>query len=51
MAKDVNPQSLDVLTEESIEGDWRFVIWADVILEDYPEPEEDSESETEEGED
>ncbi|MHC4698743.1 MAG: type IV pilus assembly protein PilM [Planctomycetota bacterium] len=51
VAGDVNPQSLDVLTNESIEGDWRFVIWADVILEDYPEPEEDSESETEEGED
>ncbi len=49
VTKAANPESLDVLTNESIENDWRFVIWADVILEDYPESEEGSEGE--EGED
>ena len=47
-AQTVHPESLDVLTNEPIEDDWRFLIWADVILEDYPEVEEE---ESEEGED
>ncbi len=31
------PEKLDPLTNESIEGDWKFVIWADVICEEMPE--------------
>ncbi|MFQ5589780.1 MAG: type IV pilus assembly protein PilM [Phycisphaerae bacterium] len=39
----VDPNSLDPLTNEPIKDDWRFVIWADVILEDFPGS-EDAES-------
>lgn len=31
------PESLDPLTNEPIENDWQFVIWADVVLEEPPE--------------
>ena len=30
------PEDLDPLTNEPIENDWEFEIWADVVLEDYP---------------
>lgn len=33
----VDPKSLDPLTYESIENDWEYVVWASIILEDYPE--------------
>jgi type IV pilus assembly protein PilM len=36
-----SPSMLDPLTNEPIEQDWQFEIWADVILEDYPEYDED----------
>ncbi len=32
---------MDPVTNENTEDDWQFEIWADVILEDYPEAEED----------
>jgi hypothetical protein len=35
-----SPDTLDPLTNEPVQQDWQFEIWADVILEDYPEPEE-----------
>jgi len=46
------PENLDVLSNEPIKEDWRFVIWADAVLADFPEPEEDlgtDEDEEEEG--
>ncbi|MGB2986133.1 MAG: pilus assembly protein PilM, partial [Phycisphaerae bacterium] len=39
-APSVHPEDLDVVTLEPIENDWRFEIWIDAILEDYPESEE-----------
>lgn len=30
-------EKIDVVTYESTDNDWRFEIWADAILEDYPE--------------
>ena len=30
-------EKIDVVTNEPTENDWRFEIWADAILEDYPE--------------
>jgi hypothetical protein len=31
----VNPERVDLITNEPTDGDWRFEIWADVILEDF----------------
>ncbi|UCE61203.1 MAG: type IV pilus assembly protein PilM [Phycisphaerales bacterium] len=45
VSTDLNPESVDVITGESIRDDWRFLIWADVILEDYPEADEEGEAE------
>ena len=33
------PEARDPLTNESIEDDWKFVIWVDVVLEDAPDVE------------
>ena len=32
-----DPRMIDAVTQESREGDWRFEVWADVILEEFPE--------------
>lgn len=40
VASEVNPESLDPLTNEPMDNDWEFVIWADAVLEDYPQGEE-----------
>ncbi|MFQ5413204.1 MAG: type IV pilus assembly protein PilM [Phycisphaerae bacterium] len=37
------PAALDPITNESIENDWEFDIWLDVILEDYEPPVDDGE--------
>jgi len=37
----VTAKSLDPVTNEDLREDWEFVIWADVILENAPEPEGD----------
>jgi len=41
IAQDVSPEDLDPMTNEPIADDWQFEIWIDVILEDYPEVEEE----------
>ena len=41
ITQDVPPEDLDPVTNEPIADDWRFEIWMDVILEDYPEVEEE----------
>jgi hypothetical protein len=38
---DLSPEDVDPVTLEPITDDWRFVIWVDAIMEDYPEPEEE----------
>lgn len=43
IAADVNPRSIDPLTLESIENDWQFDIWIDVVIgEDYPFDDDES---------
>jgi hypothetical protein len=37
----VDPRTLDPITNESAQSDWRVEIWADVILEELPELDED----------
>ena len=37
------------MTNESIEDDWRFEIWVDAILGEFPEDEFDEAEEDEEG--
>ena len=37
----LRPEDVDPVTLEPITDDWRFVIWVDAIMEDYPEPEEE----------
>jgi len=39
-----DPATLDVVTNEPITDDWRFVVWADVILEDFPGLEDEEET-------
>ncbi len=45
VGSDVHPENLDPLTNELIENDWEFDIWADVVLEDYPGDEVEEEEE------
>ena len=45
----VDPRTLDVVTNEPIGDDWRFEIWADVILEDFPQDDFDDSADSDEG--
>ena len=36
-----DPRNLDVVSNEPIKDDWRFEIWAEVILDEFPESEEE----------
>jgi len=47
--KESNPEDLDPVTWESMTDDWRFEIWATVILEDYPGSDEEEGGSGEEG--
>ncbi|MGD2110459.1 MAG: type IV pilus assembly protein PilM [Phycisphaerae bacterium] len=38
------PEDVDPITLEPIAGDWRFVIWIDAVLEDYPYADEEAEA-------
>jgi hypothetical protein len=37
----LRPEDVDPVTLEPAIDDWRFVIWVDAIMEDYPESEEE----------
>jgi hypothetical protein len=45
VGSEVYPENLDPLTNEPIENDWEFEIWADVVLEPYPGDEMEEEEE------
>jgi hypothetical protein len=41
----LDPEDVDPVTLEPITDDWRFVIWIDAIMEDYPDFDEGEEGE------